>query len=488
MARLFQILDCDSPEFAEQPLQPVMICRQDPLAHKSWFSTAAQVRIEGDLLFPDVRPERARQVWVAYSTHDMMIPSGLARPELPKPMINLDRLVILAKDLNDAVLRGASIQERDELYWAVQSERFAHVLDEDESWLRQQQRHRAVLTEATMPIVLRPALPLDHGTRAIDVQYHWHNGTYQRVLDSITVRANALFPESLRDLSRYDLNVNLSSPPSSDSLPSTNASSGFRGCMSHQPALVRYLSYRGSAHDGSQMQDQLVSTLLELSLAPGQSTWDRTVTWARIEQFPRCENVRYRDSVAGQASKDLRSDLNWNPTRTPEPQEAIQVDLVTDKHGMQRVRGVRVDANLLFPEAQHDLWREHLDEDTLHRAALFEYGVGDNDSDEEEALWSQEYLSDQARSVLDLAANPGTTIEDRAKTLVALRWDKRENQGTYMSDPNEYPESEEEKEQMRQEDLRWWDQTVQDLVRNVLRPVAPGFSSGPHRPVQDQSM
>lgn len=68
-----------------------MICRHR-LAHFLWLYAAGQVRIEGDLLFPDVRPERARQVWMDYSTYDMMVPTGL--PRMSVPMINLDRLVI----------------------------------------------------------------------------------------------------------------------------------------------------------------------------------------------------------------------------------------------------------------------------------------------------------------------------------------------------------------------------------------------------------
>lgn len=122
----------------------------------------------------------------------------------------------------------------------------------------------------------------------------------------------------------------------------------------------------------------------------------------------------------------------------------MNIDLVTNEHGM-RIRNVYVDANLLFPEAQHDLWREHLDGDTPSRSVVFDCGGGQQgDDDDGEPLWIWEPLNNETRFVLDLAANPGTTVEDRAKTtLVTLRWGKRKVQSPNMNNPDEYGESEE---------------------------------------------
>lgn len=65
-----------------------------------------------------------------------------------------------------------------------------------------------------------------------------------------------------------------------------------------------------------------------------------------------------------------------------------------------------MDANLLFPEAQHDLVWEHLNGHTPERKA---------------GLPAEEEVRAQ-----ELVANPGRSIEERARTLIALRWGKRE--------------------------------------------------------------
>lgn len=104
-------------------MQPAVICRH-PEASNGW-TAGKQVQVYDNLLFPNVRPKLAQKVWRAYSTAttliNLILPSGL--PMLSPPTLDLERLVRIAHELNQAVLRSASIEQRNELYWALQSER-----------------------------------------------------------------------------------------------------------------------------------------------------------------------------------------------------------------------------------------------------------------------------------------------------------------------------------------------------------------------------